>query len=309
VASSKSRLPVSPRQPAVSSHRASSKAKIATRRSLVFGMIAPPASSSSPAAAAHGDLGPNVDRLLRWTAKRAGFDLELHQAATYEALAKDMTKGRVDVAWLPPIVRVRLGDDAVPLGSILRDGRMTYETALIVRSDSKVKTIAQLRKARAGWVDRWSAAGYVLPRVNLALFGIDAPSFFGSETFYGSHRGVVAALLAGACDVAGTYAQADAKGKVRGGAWSEVDGADVRVIATFGAIPPDVIAARADLAEPQRDAVRDALHAASTDAEGKKLLRAVFGGETFVEDMSKSYESLARALEIAAARGLFDGAR
>lgn len=252
------------------------------------------------------ELAAKVDRLLRWTAKRAGFELELHQAATYEELAKQVKKGRVDVAWLPPIVRVRLGAEVVPLGSILRDGRMTYETALIVRSDSKVKTIAQLRKSRAGWVDRWSAAGYVLPRVNLALFGIDAPTFFSKETFFGSHRAVVEGLLAGECDVAGTHAQTDAKGKVKGGAWSEIEGADIRVIASFGAIPPDVIAARTNLAEPQRDAVRDALHAASTDPEGKKLLRAVFGGETFVEDMSKSYESLARALEIASARGLFE---
>jgi phosphate/phosphite/phosphonate ABC transporter binding protein len=258
------------------------------------------------ASAAEDALEAKVDRLLRWTTKHAGFDLELHRAETYEELAKGVKKGRVDVAWLPPIVRVRLGALVVPLGSMLRDGRMTYETALIVRSDSKVKTIAQLRKARAGWVDRWSAAGYVLPRVNLALFGIDPPTFFSSETFYGTHRAVVAALLEGACDVAGTHAQTDAKGKVKGGAWSEAESTKIRVIATFGAIPPDVIAARTTLAEPQRDAVRDALHAASIDPEGKKLLRAVFGGETFVEDMSRSYESLARALEIATSRGLLE---
>jgi len=291
VASSKSRLPTS------SKHRPSSKAKIAARRSLVFGMVL---SSTTDG------LEAKVERLLRWMSKRAGLDLELHPAATYEELAREVRRGRVDVAWLPPIVRVRLGADVVPLGSILREGRMSYETALIVRRDSKLKTVAHLRKARAGWVDRWSAAGYVLPRVNLALFGIDARTFFRSETFYGSHRAVVAALLAGECDVAGTYAQADAKGKVKGGAWSEVDGADIRVIATFGAIPPDVIGTRSELEEPQRVAVRDALHAASADDEGKKLLRAVFNGETFVEDMSKSYESLARALDMASARGLFE---
>jgi len=291
VASSKSRLPIS------SKHRISSKQKVAPRRALAFGMVL---------SSAADDLPAKVVRLLRWTGKRAGVDLELHEAATYEELANDVKKGRVDVAWLPPIVRVRLGAHVVALGSILRDGRMTYETALIVRSDSKAKTIGQLRKARAGWVDRWSAAGFVLPRINLALFGIDPRTFFRSETFYGSHRAVVAALLEGACDVVGTYAQADGKGRVKGGAWSEIEGAEVRVIATFGAIPPDVIGARADLAEPERAALRDAFRAAGADAEGKRLLRAVFGGETFVEDMSSSYESLARALDMASARGLFD---
>lgn len=267
------------------------------RRPLVFGVVL--------ASGAEG-LGPKLDKLLRWTNKHGGVDLALGEASTYEELAKQVKKRRIDVAWLPPIVRVRLGNDVTALGSILRDGRVTYETALIVRKDSKVKSIAQLRDGRAGWVDRWSAAGFVLPRVNLALFGIDARKFFRSETFYGSHRAVIEALVKGECDVVGTYAQADVKGKVKGGAWSEVDGAEIRVLATFGAIPPDVIATRSDLSEAHASAVRDAFRAASTDDTGRKLLGAVFGGETFVEDMSKSYESLARALDMASARGLFE---
>ena len=251
------------------------------------------------------DFAPKVQRFLRAMSKHASVELELHEAASYEDLAKDVKKGRVDVAWLPPIVHLRLASDVVPLGSILRDGRTTYEAALIVRTDSKAKTIANLRGMRAGWVDRWSAAGFVLPRVNLALLGIDARTYFRSETFYGSHRGVVQALLDGSCDVAGTYAQADGKGKVKGGSWSDVPGAEVRVLTTFGAIPPDVIAARSGLPEAQRDAVRDALRANCMDTEGRKLFRDVFGGETFVEDATKSYESLARALDMAQARGLF----
>jgi ABC-type phosphate/phosphonate transport system substrate-binding protein len=175
-----------------------------------------------------------------------------------------------------------------------------------VRKDSAVKTVAELRGARAGWVDRWSAAGFVLPRVNLALLGIDPRSFFRTETFYGSHRAVVRALMDGACDVAGTYAQADSKGKVRGGAWTDVEGADVRVLATFGAIPPDVIAARSDLDETRREALRDAMRAVNDSAEGRKLLRDALGGETFVEDHAKSYASLASALAMAEKRKLFE---
>ena len=85
------------------------------------------------------DLGPRIDKLLRWMGKRGGPDLELHEAHTYEELANEVRKGRVDIAWLPPIVRVRLGADVVALGSILREGRITYEAALIVRKDSRAK--------------------------------------------------------------------------------------------------------------------------------------------------------------------------
>ena len=298
MASSKSRLPASSKSRIRTGSRPSTKSRIATgaKTRLTFGLVV--------AAGADG-LAPKVERLLRATSKRAGIELELHEAATYEDLAKDVRAGTVDVAWLPPIVRIRLDSEVIALGTILRDGRTTYETALVVRNDSKAKTIANLRGMRAGWVDRWSAAGFVLPRVKLALLGIDPRTFFRTETFHGSHHAVVRALLDGACDVAGTYAQADERGKVKGGSWTEIQGAEVRVLTTFGAIPPDVIAARSGLAEAQRDAVCDALRATSADAEGKKMLREVFGGDTFVEDTTKSYESLARALDMASARGLF----
>jgi phosphonate transport system substrate-binding protein len=297
VASSKSRLPSS-RTRAVSGKR-SSRGRMASiaRDSLAFGAVVGPRDDK---------LAARIERLLKWSAKRADLDLELRESATYEDLANDVKSQRIDVAWLPPIVHLRLGKAVTPLGSILRDGRVTYETALIVPKDSKVKTIASLRGARAGWVDRWSAAGFVLPRVNLALLGIDATSFFRTETFYGSHRAVVRALVDGACDVAGTFAQAGANGKVKGGAWSDVPGAEVRVLATFGAIPPDVIGARSDLDDTRLSALREAFRATSTDAEGKRLLQDAFGGETFVEDQSKSYESLAAALDMATKRGLFE---
>jgi phosphate/phosphite/phosphonate ABC transporter binding protein len=294
VASSKSRL--SSRARAVTSKRSSRRISAVARDSLAFGAVV---------ASRDDGLGARIERLLSWAGKRADLDLELREASSYEELAKDVESRRIDVAWLPPIVHVRLGANVVPLGSVLRGGRVTYETALIVAKDSKAKTIAALRGARAGWVDRWSAAGFVLPRVNLALLGIDATSFFRTETFYGSHRAVVRALVDGACDVAGTFAQAGANGKVKGGAWSEVPGAEVRVLATFGAIPPDVIAARSDLDPSRLEVLREALRAANVDAEGKRLLREAFGGDTFVEDQTKSYESLARALDMATKRGLF----
>lgn len=297
MASSKSRIPVS--KPKGSGKSGKMRVATAVKGALVFGVVLPIGAE---------DLQEKLDRFVWWLNKRAKLDLELREAESYEALAADVKKGRVDVAWLPPVVHVRLASEVSTLGTILRGGRVTYEAALAVRKDSKAKTVLATKGTRAGWVDPWSAAGYVLPRVSLALLGANLDGFFASETFYGSHQATVKALLDGDCDVIGTYARADGKGKVTGGAWSDLPGASdaqVRVLETFGAIPPDVIATRTGLVEPQRDAIRAAFQAASETDEGKRLLRAAFGGDTFVEDMSRSYESLARALEMATSRGLF----
>jgi ABC-type phosphate/phosphonate transport system substrate-binding protein len=210
------------------------------------------------------------------------------------------------VAWLPPIVFVRLADAVTPIGSIVRDGKSAYEAALVVRADSKIRTIDALRGTRAGWVDPWSAAGFVLPRVKLALLGIDPRTAFRSERFYGSHRAAMTALADGACDVAGTYAQSDAEGNVNAGAWSEIEGAEVRVLATFGAIPPDVIGVRKGYPEEARERVLVALRAACAAESSRAVLREIFNGDQLHEGLVSGYESLKSALDMATARGLFD---
>ena len=267
---------------------------------IVFGLVV-----STPGSDL-ADLSGRVDRLTKMIGAHVGLEVARFDAPTYEALATEVREGRVDVAWLPPIVFVRLADSVTPLGSIVRGGKTAYEAALVVRADSRIRTIDGLRGSRAGWVDPWSAAGFVLPRVKLALLGVDPRTVFRTETFHGSHRAAMKALEEGACDVAGTYAQADEAGNVVAGAWSEVSGAEVRVLATFGAIPPDVIAVRAELAAESRVKVLEALRAACTEESTRKVLREIFNGDELREGLAPGYESLRSALDMATARGLFD---
>lgn len=264
---------------------------------IVFGLVVPSSGSG---------LGERVDELASWMSERIGIPIQRREAASYEALADDVRDGRTDVAWLPPIVYVRLGDIVTPLGSILRGGAAAYEAALIVRASSKIRTIDALRGTRAGWVDRWSAAGFVLPRVKLALLGVDPRTLFRTETFHGSHRSAIKALVAGACDCAGTYARADDTGNVTAGAWSEIDGADVRVLATFGAIPPDVLAVRTAVADRIQDKAFTAFRDACAEPSMRSLVREIFGGEGLSEGLAPGYDSLKKALEMATARGIFD---
>jgi phosphate/phosphite/phosphonate ABC transporter binding protein len=267
-----------------------------TARHIVFGVVVPPAS---------GTVGRDLDALTQALSEHAGMRIERYDASNYATLAADVRASRVDFAWLPPIVYVRLTDAMTPIGSIVRAGKSDYEAALVVRADSRIKTLEGLRGARAGWVDPWSAAGFVLPRVRLALLGVDPRETFRSERFFGSHRAAMEALMDGDCDVAGTFARSDEYGNVVTGAWSLIEGADVRVLASFGAIPPDVIAVRTQLPEGHRDALLGAFRGACEEEPARSVVRQVFGGDTFREGLASGYGALKSALDVAAARGLF----
>jgi len=202
---------------------------------------------------------------------------------------------------------VRIIEGVRPLDWILRGGSATDDAALVVRTDSKIEEIEDLRGARAGWVDPWSAAGFVMPRLELATRGVDPRTLFRTERFVGSHRAAIEAGMEGACDVAGTFARPEKSDSTEtSGGWSEVENADVRLLGRFGKIPPDVVAVRRNLPPKAHEKILGALRAATKSDEARPLLKAVFGGEDLTEELDEGYEKLRNRLDGAIARGLFD---
>lgn len=265
---------------------------------LVLGLVAtsPESAASSP-----------FDELAAWMRAHTGVELERRTAPTYQELAASVRDGSSDVAWLPPVAYAWLAEAVNPIGSIVREGKTTYSAAIVVREDSKLEALADLSSARAGWVDPWSASGFVVPRIELARAGMDPAATFQSEAFYGTHRDVLLALSRGACDVAGTYAQVPESGEAAAfGAWSKLEGLRVRVLATYGPIPTDVIAVRRNLAPDSYERVLGAFRDACVDERGSALVRAVFGGDDLHEGLEPGHEALRRAYERALANGLFD---
>lgn len=237
-------------------------------------------------------LGPMLDACAEWLSAELGADVEMEDIQTYETLADKTIAGELDIMWLPPIVYLRVGKDTViPVAASRRGDRDGFETALIVRTDSELQTMDDLKGKRAAWVDPWSAAGYVIPRVRMRLAGVDPTTLFGTEVFYGTHSAAVRALVAGGADVAATYARVDDTGKVTGGAWTEI-GVDVRVLATFGEIPADVIAVKAALRPELRDRISAALISGSKKKKVRGIIGSVFGADELGPVDAERYEVL-----------------
>jgi phosphonate transport system substrate-binding protein len=171
-----------------------------------------------------------------------------HHALSYSELSLGLERGELGLAWTPPIPAIDLQDRNT--GSLLvapvRKGSTLYHAAMIVRHGT-VKTLGELKGKRAGWVDKDSAAGYLVPRLHLASNGYDPASFFSQEIFLGSHIAVVEAVTSGRVDVGGTFCKVESHtGRVANGAWTTPDGKNpkaVEALATIGPIPNDMIVA------------------------------------------------------------------
>jgi phosphonate transport system substrate-binding protein len=177
----------------------------------------------------------------------------------YPSLTEAMYAGKVDVAWLPPLVAMRAagGGRALPIALPVRRGISSFHSALYSLAGSSILRPPDLSGARVAWVDRQSASGYLVVRAALRAQGVDLAHAFREEKFLGSHDAVAQAVSTGEVDVGATYLHHDARGS---GVWRAGWGAlEVNVVARVGPIPNDVIAAGVHVDVARIKAVRQAL--------------------------------------------------
>ena len=234
-----------------------------------------------------------------------GIDVGISHLPSYDRVAQLIHHGDIDVAWLSPIPLVSLARNkrVIPLVALQRDRLTHYRCAFVVPADSRTSTLMELMGKRPAWVDVQSASGFVLPRIELDAHGVDLRSLT-MQRFYGSHEGVVRAVASGRADFGATYARIQGDKVV--GPWTRTPGlsSSVRVLATFGEVPPDAIAARQDLDRKTRDAIVRGLLEMAHNEQDRKLLTDVFGAEELEVPRRSFYEPLRARVLDAYQRGL-----
>jgi phosphonate transport system substrate-binding protein len=243
---------------------------------------------------------PRLEELCDLASRALGVHLYPHVALQYRDLSDGLHRGELGLAWMPPIPAIELEDrgSARALALPLRNGSATYHAALVVH-ESGPHSLAALKGTRAAWVDRDSAAGYVVARLHLVASGLDMSGFFSKETFLHSHGAVIDAVAEKRADVGATFCQLDARTrKCVHGAWTTADGRPVkpvRVLATAGPIPNDAMLASSALDDEMRKRVLAWLRAPGERA--KQLFFELLRAEGFRPAQPSHYEPLRKLLE------------
>jgi ABC-type phosphate/phosphonate transport system substrate-binding protein len=229
-----------------------------------------------------------------------------HHALSYRELSEALEHGDLGVAWMPPIPAIELEDKGVaaPLALPSRRGSTSYHAAFITRRGGP-KSLAELQGRRVAWVDRESAAGYLVPRMHLASLGYDATTYFAQESFAQSHFGVVEALVSGRVDAGATFCTLEPGSKrVITAGWTAADGATIRpvdVLATMGPIPNDAIVAAARMPASVKAALTRWL--LDVDGRSREILTELFHASTLRLSSPAHFEPLRHMLRAARARG------
>ncbi len=266
-------------------------------RSITFGCV--PVRDDFDTRARLGDLTHAMSKLV-------GLPIRPHRAPSVTALIHAYRAGRVQMAWISPILAAcdEAFGDATPLVRSVRQGVSRYHGVLFASRAGRVRRLDDLDGARVAWVEETSAAGYVFPRLGLTERGFEPATVFSEERCLGSHGAVVRDVRSGRADVGATFAvyrEGDPSRELVRAGFSEDGSAldEFRVLLTTAAIPSDVVvAAPAVLATASGD-LRGALEGLHEDPVAQNALSHVLGAERFARADPAELRTLRERLTVA----------
>ncbi|MBF0546524.1 MAG: phosphate/phosphite/phosphonate ABC transporter substrate-binding protein [Candidatus Riflebacteria bacterium] len=237
-------------------------------------------------------LLPVVDYL----ASESGMLISIKLFDSYYSILNDIDHDGLDLAILSPIVYCLCAEspDLTYLGTTLVKGKDFYHAVLIASKDGKINSVKDLAGKKVGFVDRYSASGYLYPANFLKTSGLmENGKALYTPVFLGSHEKAVRALMTGQVDAAATFEAMFDYSKDGFGTGKPVKLEDFRVLKLFAErIPEDPFVCRTALGKPILESLKKALTAFTKKAEEPKspLKEAWYSG--FNLENQKAYDEM-----------------
>ncbi len=224
--------------------------------------------------------------------------VEVSVSTNYNTIVEAMKSKKVDIGFLPPTAYV-LAHDQKAADVLLQaqrygvndDGTPTdelvdfYKSQFIVKKDSGIDSLKDMKGKKIAMQDVTSTAGYVFPAVELKSEDIDPLKDMEVTTVKGHDQAVIS-LLNDDVDVAVTFQ--DARNIVKGDQPDVFK--DTKIVKFTENIPNDTIAARSDMTDEWKDKVTEAFVNIGKDKEGQKIIRDVYSHEGYVKSDDSKFD-------------------
>ncbi|MCT4508807.1 MAG: phosphate/phosphite/phosphonate ABC transporter substrate-binding protein [Tepidibacter sp.] len=177
--------------------------------------------------------------ILDWVCKSTGFKARTVIVKDYDAINQGINDGLIDVGWFSPFayVNARKKSNVIPIATPKISGKSTYDGYIIVRKDSSIEKLSDLKDKHFGYVDTNSASGYLYARNIFKSNNLNPDKIFNKASFMGNHDNVIKGVLSGELDAGATYSEALENFKYRNSSMN-----NIKIIESVHNIPKDAIA-------------------------------------------------------------------
>jgi phosphonate transport system substrate-binding protein len=226
----------------------------------------------------------SLEKLL---SDRLDIPVKLSVSTNYNTIIEAMASKKVDIGFLPPTGYVLAHDEKKAADLLLQAQRYgvddatgqedktklvdSYKSMIIVKNDSPIKSIADLKDKKVAWQDVTSSDGYIYPGLELKKNKVDPDKDVKGIIIKGHDKSVLA-VLNGEVEAAAVFQ--DARLKVM------KDIPDVfnktRVLFFTTPIPNDTISVRPDMDPEWKKKITDAFIAIGKDPQGKQIIYDVY---------------------------------
>jgi phosphonate transport system substrate-binding protein len=175
---------------------------------------------------------------------------------------------------------------------VRRQGSGTYGGAILVREQSRLRSLRDLEGRTIAFNNPHSLSGFLLPAKLLRDQGIR----FQPPVFTGNHAASLAALLAGQVDAATTFYHPGPDGGQIPLAETGVPRGTVRVLAVTESIPYEPLFVRRGLSLDARQRILRAFEVVAGSPQGKAALHGLAEIDGFAPARDDAYEPVARTI-------------
>lgn len=181
-----------------------------------------------------------------------GYRFELRFTPADNDIIDELGKGEVQLAALgaTSYLKARTRYDVVILARGLnKQGRAEYRSMIVVRPDSSIRRLQDLRGKRIAFGSINSTQGHLIPRIIFAQNNIKLEQFANYE-YTGSHRNCVKAVISGLADACGMQDTMATDMEMQG---------DVRILHVSEYYPSSGIAVNRNMKSEVQEKIRHAL--------------------------------------------------
>jgi phosphonate transport system substrate-binding protein len=231
--------------------------------------------------------------LAQYLEQKMGMKVEFTPVSDYPAAVESLVNKKVDVVWFGGFTFVqanlRSGGKIIPLAQREEDTR--FQSVFISKTDSGIKTLADMKGRQVSFGSQSSTSGHLMPRSFLLEAGINPEKDFKRIAYSGAHDATIASVVSGKVDAAAlditVWKKFVAENKV-----------DTQAVNVFFTTPPYFNynwSVHADMPADMREKLKQALLALDPAVPAQQEILRLNRASRYVETKPENYKGLESA--------------